>query len=45
MQERSWPGLLVRHPRLKGKTPVFAGRVEERDQARGGIPLGKFIHS
>jgi len=31
--------LLVRHPRLKGKTPVFAGRVEERDQARGGIPL------
>ena len=31
--------MLVRHPRLKGKTPVFAGRVEERDQARGGIPL------
>jgi len=35
--------LLVRHPRLKGKTPVFAGRVEERDMARGGIPL-KEIH-
>jgi N-acetyl-gamma-glutamyl-phosphate reductase len=31
--------LLVRHPRLKGKRPVFAGRVEERDQARGGLPL------
>jgi len=35
--------LLVRHPLLKGKTPIFAGRVEERDQARGGIPLGE-IH-
>lgn len=35
--------LLVRHPRLKDKTPVFAGRVDERDQARGGIPLGE-IH-
>jgi N-acetyl-gamma-glutamyl-phosphate reductase len=35
--------LLVRHPRLKGKTPVFAGRVEERDLARGGLPL-KEIH-
>lgn len=28
--------LLVRHPRLKGKAPVFAGRVEDK----GGIPLG-----
>ncbi len=35
--------LLVRHPRLKGTAPVFAGRVDERDQARGGIPLGE-IH-
>jgi N-acetyl-gamma-glutamyl-phosphate reductase len=35
--------LLVRHPKLKGKTPVFAGRVEERDLARGGVPLGE-IH-
>jgi N-acetyl-gamma-glutamyl-phosphate reductase len=35
--------LLVRHPRLKGKAPVFAGRVDEKDQARGGIPLGE-IH-
>jgi N-acetyl-gamma-glutamyl-phosphate reductase len=35
--------LLVRHPRLKGVTPVFAGRVEGHDQARGGIPLGE-IH-
>jgi N-acetyl-gamma-glutamyl-phosphate reductase len=35
--------LLVRHPRLKGKTPVFTGRVEEKDQARGGIPLSE-IH-
>jgi N-acetyl-gamma-glutamyl-phosphate reductase len=31
--------LLVRHPRLKGVAPIFAGRVEERDVARGGIPL------
>ena len=35
--------LLVRHPRLKGTAPVFAGRVDERDQARGGTPLGE-IH-
>jgi N-acetyl-gamma-glutamyl-phosphate reductase len=35
--------LLVRHPRLKGKPPVFAGRVEEKDLARGGVPLGE-IH-
>ena len=27
--------LLVRHPKLKGKTPVFAGRVDRED----GIPL------
>jgi N-acetyl-gamma-glutamyl-phosphate reductase len=35
--------LLVRHPRLKGAAPVFAGRVDGQDQARGGIPLGE-IH-
>ena len=35
--------LLVRHPRLKGVRPVFAGRVDEQDQVRGGIPLGE-IH-
>jgi N-acetyl-gamma-glutamyl-phosphate reductase len=35
--------LLIRHPHLKGTAPVFAGRVEERDVARGGIPL-KEIH-
>jgi N-acetyl-gamma-glutamyl-phosphate reductase len=31
--------LLLHHPRLKGKPPVFAGRVDEKDAARGGIPL------
>lgn len=31
--------LLLRHPRLKGAPPVFAGRVEEKDAARGGVPL------
>ena len=31
--------LLLHHPRLKGKPPVFAGRVDARDQARGGVPL------
>ena len=35
--------LLLRHPRLKGKPPVFAGRVDERDSARGGIPIAE-IH-
>jgi hypothetical protein len=35
--------LLLRHPRLKGKPPVFAGRVDERDAARGGVPLAE-IH-
>jgi N-acetyl-gamma-glutamyl-phosphate reductase len=35
--------LLLRHPRLKGKPPVFAGRVSDKDVARGGIPLGE-IH-
>jgi N-acetyl-gamma-glutamyl-phosphate reductase len=35
--------LLLRHPRLQGAPPVFAGRVDERDTARGGIPLSE-IH-
>ena len=35
--------LLLHHPRLKGKPPVFAGRVDEKDLARGGIPLDE-IH-
>jgi N-acetyl-gamma-glutamyl-phosphate reductase len=34
---------LLRHPRLKGAPPVFAGRVDEKDAARGGVPLGE-IH-
>jgi N-acetyl-gamma-glutamyl-phosphate reductase len=35
--------LLLRHPRLKGKPPIFAGRVDAQDAARGGIPLSE-IH-
>jgi N-acetyl-gamma-glutamyl-phosphate reductase len=35
--------LLLRHPRLQGKPPVFAGRVDEKDAARGGVPLAE-IH-
>lgn len=35
--------LLLRHPRLKGRPPVFAGRVDEKDTARGGIPIAE-IH-
>lgn len=35
--------LLLHHPRLKGKPPVFAGRVDEKDAARGGAPLAE-IH-
>ncbi len=31
--------LLLRHPRLHGKPPVFAGRVDQKDLARGGVPL------
>ena len=31
--------LLLRHPLLKGTPPVFAGRVDEKDAARGGVPL------
>ena len=35
--------LLLHHPRLEGKPPVFAGRVDAKDMARGGIPLAE-IH-
>jgi N-acetyl-gamma-glutamyl-phosphate reductase len=35
--------LLLHHPRLKGTPPVFAGRVDAKDEARGGIPLAE-IH-
>jgi N-acetyl-gamma-glutamyl-phosphate reductase len=35
--------LLLHHPRLKSAPPVFAGRVEEKDSARGGVPLSE-IH-
>jgi N-acetyl-gamma-glutamyl-phosphate reductase len=35
--------LLLRHPRLKGTPPVFAGRVEQKDLVRGGVPLAE-IH-
>jgi N-acetyl-gamma-glutamyl-phosphate reductase len=31
--------LLLHHPRLKGRPPVFAGRVDADDAARGGVPL------
>jgi N-acetyl-gamma-glutamyl-phosphate reductase len=34
---------LLRHPRLKTAPPVFAGRVEEADVTRGGVPLAE-IH-
>jgi N-acetyl-gamma-glutamyl-phosphate reductase len=35
--------LLLHHPRLHGKPPVFAGRVDAKDAERGGIPLAE-IH-
>jgi len=35
--------LLLRHPRLKDRPPIFAGRVDALDAARGGIPLSE-IH-
>jgi N-acetyl-gamma-glutamyl-phosphate reductase len=35
--------LLLRHPRLKDKPPVFAGRVDCKDAAHGGVPLAE-IH-
>jgi len=31
--------LLLHHPRLKLAPPVFASRVDAKDEARGGIPL------
>lgn len=31
--------LLLQHPRLKGRPPVFAGRLDEKEAARGGTPL------
>jgi N-acetyl-gamma-glutamyl-phosphate reductase len=37
--------LLLRHPRLKGKPPVFAGRLDPKvaakDTAHGGVPLSE----
>ena len=35
--------LLLHHPRLKGKPPVIAGRIDAGEAARGGTPLGE-IH-
>ena len=35
--------LLLHHPKLKGRPPVFAGRVDAKDEARGGVPLAE-IH-
>jgi len=35
--------LLLHHPRLREKPPVFAGRVEAKDAERGGVPLSE-IH-
>ncbi|MDR3741271.1 MAG: N-acetyl-gamma-glutamyl-phosphate reductase [Terracidiphilus sp.] len=35
--------LLLHHPRLKGTPPIFAGRLDEKDAARGGVPLAE-IH-
>jgi N-acetyl-gamma-glutamyl-phosphate reductase len=35
--------LLLHHPRLHGRPPVFAGRVEGKDLERGGIPIAE-IH-
>lgn len=31
--------LLLRHPRLKNTPPVFAGRVDAKEAASGGVPL------
>jgi N-acetyl-gamma-glutamyl-phosphate reductase len=35
--------LLLHHPQLQGRPPVFAGRVDAKDVVRGGVPLGE-IH-
>jgi N-acetyl-gamma-glutamyl-phosphate reductase len=34
---------VLHHPRLKGTPPAFAGRVDQNDVARGGVPLAE-IH-
>src|ERR1700739_1636806 len=34
-----WARLLLPHPRLKGKPPLFAGRMDDKDAERGGVPL------
>jgi N-acetyl-gamma-glutamyl-phosphate reductase len=31
--------LLLHHPKLKERPPVFAGRVDEKESGRGGVPL------
>jgi N-acetyl-gamma-glutamyl-phosphate reductase len=31
--------LLLHHPRLQAKPPVFAGRVDPKDEANGGTPI------
>jgi N-acetyl-gamma-glutamyl-phosphate reductase len=31
--------LLLHHPRLKGRPPVFAGRLDQKEAVRGGTPL------
>jgi N-acetyl-gamma-glutamyl-phosphate reductase len=31
--------LLLHHPRLRKTPPVFVGRVDAKDEARGGVPL------
>lgn len=33
--------LLLRHPRMQGRPPVFAGRMDPKDIARGGVPLAE----
>ena len=33
--------LLLHHPRLKETPPMFAGRMDERAAAKGGIALGE----
>jgi N-acetyl-gamma-glutamyl-phosphate reductase len=35
--------LLLHHPHLQSKPPVFAGRVDAKDLAHGGVPLAE-IH-
>jgi len=35
--------LLLHHPRLRNKPPVFAGRIDAGEAARGGTPIGE-IH-